>query len=453
MSRGIPRTSDVIVVGAGTAGCAAARAAARRGLGVLLVDSRPGDEIGDKVCGGALTREGIAALGAFCDPPAGVEITQELDGGTILLADGRTEIEIDAPGVVLNRGLFGRRLLADAVAAGAEFRERCTCSGWDDRAGTAVRVRNAEDVESVVAAGVVIDCTGYRGTLARSGGPSHRDPLGRSDAGIGYREIVPLMEPLQNPRLGLVALSPEGTHGGYAWIFPMGPRLANVGIGSSVVTAGGDLRSALRAFLEARRGIAAASPVAAGAGMLPLRRPLASPVGDGFLAAGDAACHANPLHGGGIAPSIIAGAMAGEEAARAIRGGDTSTGGLWPYAVSFMRGVGATHAAHEILRRMIYGLRDDDFDLLCVELGRSGMMLGTIGGRGPRVPLAAALSVARKAAGRPRLLRRLLEASRLSRSMFETYRAYPESPDRLGSWVGRVEYHLRAVDRLVGGAR
>lgn len=415
-----------------------------------MIESKPVDAIGDKVCGNALTQTGLDAIAEHCAPPSGAEVAQELDGGLLLLADGRTELPLEAPGVVLNRHLFGQRMLADALAKGAELADACSCVGWHDRSAPAVRVREADGLESIVRARVVIDATGYRGVLTRRGGPSHRDPLTRADAGIAYREIVPLVRPLESPRRGLLALSPSGARGGYAWIFPMGERLANAGIGASLATAGRDLRVALRRFLDTREGVAATAPVTRGAGMLPLRRPLASLVGDGFLTVGDAACQANPLHGGGIAPSIIAGAIAGHEAARAVAEGDVSTAGLWPYAVSFMHGIGATNAAHEILRRMIHGLREDDFDHLCIELGRSGAMLKAVSARGPRLPLRTAMGVLGSAARRPALFRRLLQVVRLSEGMLETYRSYPESPERLSTWIGRVEYHLRTLDHLLG---
>jgi digeranylgeranylglycerophospholipid reductase len=47
-------------------------------------------------------------------------------------------------------------------------------------------------------------------------------------------------------------------------------------------------------------------------------------VTDGFMAAGDEAHQADPLHGGGISASMDGGRFAGEVAAQAIRAGDVS---------------------------------------------------------------------------------------------------------------------------------
>jgi digeranylgeranylglycerophospholipid reductase len=45
---------DAIVVGAGTAGCLAAKTIAEKGLKVCIVEKKPKTEIGEKICGDAL---------------------------------------------------------------------------------------------------------------------------------------------------------------------------------------------------------------------------------------------------------------------------------------------------------------------------------------------------------------------------------------------------------------
>ena len=70
---------DLIVVGAGTAGCMAAKTAAEGGLGVLLIDSKPRDEIGDTACGnvvsaGDLDRVGIRHPKDICRVLKGVKV-------------------------------------------------------------------------------------------------------------------------------------------------------------------------------------------------------------------------------------------------------------------------------------------------------------------------------------------------------------------------------------------
>ena len=54
---------DAVVVGAGTAGCLAAKTIAESGLKVCLVERKPKEAIGEKVCGDALGEHHLKTLG------------------------------------------------------------------------------------------------------------------------------------------------------------------------------------------------------------------------------------------------------------------------------------------------------------------------------------------------------------------------------------------------------
>ncbi len=54
---------DVLVVGAGTAGCLAAKTVAEAGLKVCLVERKRREEVGEKVCGDALGEHHLKTLG------------------------------------------------------------------------------------------------------------------------------------------------------------------------------------------------------------------------------------------------------------------------------------------------------------------------------------------------------------------------------------------------------
>ena len=45
---------DALVVGAGTAGCLAAKTMAELGLKVCIVEKKPREQVGEKICGDAL---------------------------------------------------------------------------------------------------------------------------------------------------------------------------------------------------------------------------------------------------------------------------------------------------------------------------------------------------------------------------------------------------------------
>jgi digeranylgeranylglycerophospholipid reductase len=436
MMQDLPRSVDVAIIGAGPAGCSAAMAPARAGLSVLLIEREPASRVGDKICGNALTAEGVAAMSDFIAPPAGPEVVARIMSGTFYAPDGTTGARLPMPGVVLNRLTFGQRLLADAVEAGAELADECSCVGWSDRNELRVRVRS-DGGESEICARIFIDASGYRSVLARDGGPIVADVPTRDEVGVAYREIVSLRAPIDENGGAYLVLSPPGAEFGYAWVFPMGGRLVNVGIGASLSSVEGSLKSAYDAFVASRPELRGAEAISSGAGMVPLRRPLASLVGDGFMAVGDAGCLAHPLSGGGIAAGVIAGGMAGEQAVEALSNGASSVDALWGYGKRFMTAVGASYAGHEVLKGFVFSMSHDELMFLWREMAkpqpleralREGRLLSGAGGA---IKLLAAFTT------RPGLATRIIRESRAVAAVRRHYQDYPDSPSGLAQWVAR----------------
>lgn len=183
--------------------------------------------------------------------------------------------------------------------------------------------------------------------------------------------------------------------------------------------------------------------------MIPLRRPLAGLIGDGFLSVGDAACQANPLHGGGIAPSIIAGSVAGRVAAAAVHTGDCSAAGLWEYGVETMRLLGAPHAAQDLIRRLLGHLPPNEMAFVAKEIAGAGRAFRSLYSGSPELRVREILGTVGRAVRRPALLKLLLESAHSVSAIHRLYQNYPGSPDRLGTWIGQVEIAVRSFDRLL----
>ncbi len=462
--------ADVIVVGGGTAGCTAATVAARAGISVLLIESRAAVDVGRKACGGALSADAVRAVSEITGPLTGAEIAGTITSGLLGLPGDSPAIELDEPGVILNRPVLGQRLLSDALESGVTLMTGHTCMGWSDRSRRAVSIRRPDGTETAATGLVIVDATGFRSILTKAAGPTHPDAPKRSEIGIGYCEILPLAEDLDRPDRAVVQIAPKGARDGYSWVFPMGSRLVNAGIGASLATTDGSFKEHLYSHLGSSDLITAHAPDTRGAtdpvgkgchagslwsgsGMIPLRRPLAGLVGDGFLSAGDAACQTNPLHGGGIAPSIIAGSVAGRVASAAVRAGDCSTAGLWEYGVETMRLLGAPHAAQDLIRRLLSQLTLDDMAFVAGEMAVAGRAFRSLYSASPRLRAREILGTIGRAVRKPALLKLLLESGHHISSIHKLYRNYPESPDRLGTWIGRTELAVRSFDRLVQGGR
>ncbi|MEM3823927.1 MAG: NAD(P)/FAD-dependent oxidoreductase, partial [Candidatus Bathyarchaeia archaeon] len=119
---------DVIVVGAGTAGCLAAKTAAEAGLKVCLIERKSQKEIGEKICGDALGEHHLKTLGL--NPPQHGELERRIEGVKIYSPDLETVFTVkheDFSGYLLNRRLFGQWLLKLALDEGAILYDSTQC--------------------------------------------------------------------------------------------------------------------------------------------------------------------------------------------------------------------------------------------------------------------------------------------------------------------------------------
>jgi flavin-dependent dehydrogenase len=102
--------------------------------------------------------------------------------------------------------------------------------------------------------------------------------------------------------------------------------------------------------------------ISSGGGVVPVRRPIWSCADDGIMLVGDAACQVNPLHGGGIDPSMRGGFFAANNALAAIEKEDYSINSLWGYNYSVMTRIGAEFASLDLLRMTLQVLSNDELN-------------------------------------------------------------------------------------------
>jgi flavin-dependent dehydrogenase len=158
-------------------------------------------------------------------------------------------------------------------------------------------------------------------------------------------------------------------------------------------------------------------------------------VGNGVLIVGDAACQVNPIHGGGIGPSMIGGTLAGRTAAEALEQGDVSRRALWSYNKEYMQDYGAKQAGLEIFRILLQNADDEEISF--------GMQYGLLteddilkASMGEDVHLSVSEKAKRIFRGlkKPGFLRRLKAATDSMSAIRALYRKYPDTPDDFGTW-------------------
>jgi geranylgeranyl reductase family protein len=295
------RLFDLIVVGAGPAGAAAALEARRlrADAAVLLVDKAAFPR--DKPCGdgiGPHAVDQLAALGAAAVldgyPPVSRLRFRAPDG---------TEVagEMARPNRVVPRRVLDARLVDAAVAAGAVL-HRSRVRTLEDRGDRVV-------LDGELAGRVVVGADGANSSVRRLLDLSGNPP---DDVAIAVRGYAPAPP---GPPEQFVDWVPDGWPA-YAWCFPTGTGLANVGYGllrSRLDGGKAVLYGRLRTLLPALE----ADADTLRAHHLPLSTYRPPPGRGRVLLAGDAASLVNPLSGEGIYYALASGRLAAAAALHA----------------------------------------------------------------------------------------------------------------------------------------
>ncbi|MGF7236114.1 MAG: geranylgeranyl reductase family protein [Frankia sp.] len=328
--------ADVIVVGAGPGGSAAAYHLARTGLDVALLEKSTFPR--DKVCGDGLTPRAVRSL-------IEMGIDTSVDAGWIRnrglrIVGGGVRLEMPWPdlaswpdyGLVRPRLDFDDILARAAVKAGARLREGTTVTDplLDERTGRVIGVRahvGRERRPVTYRAPLVIAADGVSGRLALALGISKRDDRPLGVAVRRYYTSPRTNDDFLESHLELWEGKPGASRllPGYGWIFGVGDGTSNVGLGMLNTTSAfqqTDYRDLLRRWLDAlppEWGYAeqnATGPMRGGA--LPMGFNRTPHYTRGVLLVGDTAGVVNPFNGEGIAYAMESGKLAAETVLQAL---------------------------------------------------------------------------------------------------------------------------------------
>lgn len=451
---------DVIVVGAGTAGCLTAKTAAEAGLKVCLIDRKPQKQIGEKICGNAIGKHHFDALGLKY--PSGDELQSRIAGVKIYSPDMQTVFKIEGEklyGFIVNRLLFGQRLLKLAVDAGASLLDSTHVIEplLKDDAVFGVSVRDLKaGTKRRLQGKVTVDASGFSAIIRNKlplkiGVDTHVD---NKDVEVCYREIRQLNQSVTSPDYCEIYLDQTTAPGGYYWIFPEGETKANVGVGVCMTKGFPKPKNQLYSKVLSKPLFEESVTITGGAWYVPTRRPLDSLVGNGVMLVGDSACQVNPIHGGGMGPSMMGGMLAGEVIAEALEKGNVTREGLWLYNVRYMKSYGFKQAGLDIFRIfLLQGVSNEEINYgMRYQLITEEDVFKTSMGEDVRLNITEAAKRALKGLGKLSLLKRLRNAARLMREVKRLYKSYPDSPAGLQRWKQRVHELMDTANKLLAGA-
>jgi geranylgeranyl reductase family protein len=335
--------TDVLVVGAGPGGSAAAYHLARHGLDVTLMERASFPR--EKVCGDGLTPRSVRSLlrmGIDVDDPGFERVIG------LRVYSRRTTIELRWPelrdfpdfGLVRTRMDLDELLARRAERAGARLLERTEAVGVLERGGwvEGVLARGSDDRDAeprAMRARLVLAADGAASRLGARMGVRRDESRPLGIAARRYYRIPRHPGPWFESWLDL--WEGEKILPGYGWLFPLADGTVNIGAGLLNTFRGFKDISAQRLF----RAFAAMMPPEWGvseetavgrvsSGPLPMgggRRPAAVP---GMLLVGDAAGIVNPFNGEGIAYAMESGEVAAELAHDALTSGRMGLAQMYP---------------------------------------------------------------------------------------------------------------------------
>jgi geranylgeranyl reductase family protein len=324
--------ADVIVVGAGPGGSAAAQSLASSGLDVLLLEKTSFPR--EKVCGDGLTPRAVASL-----VDLGIDTTERngfVRNHGLRIIGGGMRLELPWPelasypdyGLVRPRLDFDELLVRHAQKAGARLQELTTVTGPVlDETGRVVGVRartGPERAETTYRAPLVLAADGSSARLALALGIAKRDDR---PMGVAVRRYF--TSPRTSDDMLESWLELRGEDGsllpGYGWVFGVGDGTSNVGLGILNTTTAWqktDYKDLLARWTGGMPGewqfddAHATGPVRGGA--LPMGFSRTPHYSRGVLLVGDAGGAVNPFNGEGIAYAMESGLLAAEVAVQAL---------------------------------------------------------------------------------------------------------------------------------------
>ena len=347
---------DVVIVGGGPAGLAAAESAAIRGARTLVLERQ--NEIGYPVhtSGGSWIHD-MRALG----------IPEHLyhPVHTIYFVSPKREVPLNynpAVACVLDvRGVY-QHLAGRAIAAGAQVRVRHTVEQTLVENGRVIGItaKNHTSERITLRAPITIDASGF----SRHVGV--RTDMGKAFHRYGYGAEYDLYAPNYPQDELYLIMGSQFAPSGYAWAFPRGNGRVRLGVGVLHPDRDEDARiyldHVMRNLPQLRDKFQGASPVEYHTGLFPSEGPVEHFSRDGLLLAGDAGGHGSTLVGEGIRFAIYSGQMAGEVAAEAIKEGNTSTSFLERFDKRWRARFGRDMDISYMINKRIAAYSDEQWD-------------------------------------------------------------------------------------------
>src|SRR6266568_1191593 len=352
----MPDDCDVLIVGGGPAGLAAAEAAAKQGAKTLVLERQ--HEIGYPI---------HTSGGSWVSDMQALHIPQTLYHPItrVVFVSPQREVPLyynPAVACVVDvRGLY-QHLAGRAIAAGATLRVRHTVEQtlMEGSRVFGVTAKNHASERITFRAAVTIDASGF----SRHVGV--RTEMGKAFHRYGYGAEYDLYAPNYPQDELFLIMGSRYAPRGYAWAFPHGNGRVRLGVGVLHPDCDDDARGYLDRIIHDLPQLSGkfkdASPVEYHTGLFPSEGAVECFSRDGLLLAGDAGGHGSTLVGEGIRFAIYSGQMAGAIAAQAVKAGDTSAAYLGRFDKQWRARFGRDMDISYMINKRIANYSDEQWD-------------------------------------------------------------------------------------------
>ncbi len=442
---------DVVIAGAGNAGCLLARELARTGIQVTVLEQKSREQLGndwsDAVERKPLQDAGLVLPQSSRDRWVGPGVKEEAAGGLfephvisslrVLAPRGTVLGNVSYPVILTDRRVLALTLAQQAEDAGAQILWRHGAESLvleEDVHGQpgSVQVRGVRFLDSLgvpgeISAHLAVDASGFPGVLRRSL-PAYTGmnaPFLPRDCARLYRQVRQ-----RDWQLAFTDSIPDhfqyGLHSGYRWSHQHHSTGVDMGAGIRMDLDEPDPRQLVEEMAHHHPSLEPAV-LREGEGCCVLGPPLNSLVTGGFLVLGEAAGMAIPTTGSGVGTALQAALLAGTVIRRAHRKGEMCMRDLWEFNRRFYRmSRGAHLSALAGLHRFLQVLSHREWEFL-FDRGVLGVghLEAILNGRFPAVNPARNLPLLWRGRGNPSLLWRTTRAIQLARGILLHCQRYP----------------------------
>jgi len=439
---------DIIIVGANVAGSSMGFNLAKQGLQVAMIDIYESSKIGSTSCGDGLDEHEFKRLGLAV--PTGKFVYGDVIRGEVIAPNGHARLAAQGKIKAVHRYHFCQYLKDRTVDAGGQLiaPARAIAPVMKDDFVVGLKYRHEGEGTKTLKCRILVDASGLRAVI-RNQLPADwwvSEGIDKRDIAVCYKESRKFDKPLPNKFVHgyfSSAIAP----GGFYWIATRSRTLVNVGLGINMHYQPLSPKQQLyNKILPKHKFLNDSRVVWKGGGLVPRRWPLDCMVGNGFVAAGDAAVMVNPMSGGGIGPSVFAGEIGGKVITAALEAGEYSIEQLWKYNYDYNTNYGPVQAGNYILRSTIESLTDAQINaLLGAELFSEKEIIKVIENGKLELGFSNKLKKLGKLAKHPKLLLKLRALYKNMEAVRQLYMGYPRDIKEFKPWRNKVHRFFEKI--------